>query len=145
MSATIRNFEPRDTNAVEELLQYLMQVEGAKKTKENALSVLEERILSSRRETETVTFVAEIEGKVTGLLILEFPVGNVARVVFIVVDPEHQKLGIGKQLIEHAIAVAKARGTTTLETMVQQANLKSRDFHEHFGFTLFGVVLRKSL
>lgn len=145
MPAAIRNFEPRDTNAVEELLCYLMQVEGTKKTKENAAAVLEERILSNRRETETVTFVAETEGKVIGLLILEFPVGNVARVIFIVVDPEYQKLGIGKQLIEHAIDIAKARGVTTLEAMVQQANLKSRDFHEHLGFGLFGVVLRKTL
>ena len=55
------------------------------------------------------------------------------------VDPAHQGRGIGRALIEAAIAVARAEGRTTLAVATAAADTGNLRFYQRLGFRLRGV------
>ena len=54
-------------------------------------------------------------------------------------DPEHQRKGIGKALLEALIAQARADGLHCMIGAVDASNAGSVAFHEKFGFTQVGT------
>lgn len=70
------------------------------------------------------TTVFEVEGQVVGFLSL---IGNEVGALF--VDPDHQKLGIGQALMNHAAALHPV-----VELGVFEENSVGRRFYDRYGF-----------
>jgi ribosomal protein S18 acetylase RimI-like enzyme len=65
-----------------------------------------------------------------------------ADVVAMYVMPENRRRGIGKALLDHAIAFARASGVEQLVLTVTQTNAAARDLYAAAGFVTFGVEPR---
>lgn len=72
-------------------------------------------------------WVAEVEGGVVGLLVLD--AGWVAQLY---VEPSHQRRGVGGALLERA----KLRSPEGLELWTFESNVESHRFYERHGFVL---------
>jgi len=63
-------------------------------------------------------FVAEVEGKVVGYIMMEYPGSEkwakIAYISWIAVDPEHQRKGYGSKLIQAGEESARKRGMRRL-------------------------------
>jgi ribosomal-protein-alanine N-acetyltransferase len=55
------------------------------------------------------------------------------------VDPDHRGRGIGRQLLERSVEVARRRGVRTLYLEVRESNTAARALYETHGFQLVGV------
>jgi ribosomal-protein-alanine N-acetyltransferase len=83
--------------------------------------------------------VAHDGTRLAGYALLAFRRGSlVARLYSIAVDPRHGRRGIGRGLIEAAIAQARARGATVLRLEVRSDNAQALRFYEKLGFHHFG-------
>ena len=122
-----------------------MQVEEVENVEGNVEKIMKDRILPSIDSDTAITFVAEVGGKVVGVLLVEIKRGLVLSLAYIAVYPENQKLGVGKKLLEKAEEYAKSKNIHILEGLIHKDNQKSREFHEKNGFELFGYNLRKEI
>ena len=95
-------------------------------------------------ETDTV-FVAELGGALAGYVALE-PSGESIRIEQLLVSPDHEGEGVGKQLLEYAEGYAISEGAQRLEVVVEEDNRRARAFYQGRGFVtsagdLLGLVL----
>ncbi len=90
--------------------------------------------------------VCEVDGQVCGFLSLVFyrsffhQVGT-ALINELVVDRNRRGLGLGRQLIEAAIAEARARSMDEIEVGTEVTNLSAQQFYNKCGFTEEYVLL----
>lgn len=89
--------------------------------------------------------VAEYRGVVTGYVRLAegfgIPAHRHVRVIGgLAVDPDRQRLGIGRQLVEAAVAEAQRRGARRLTLRVLGHNTGARRVYERCGFVVEGVL-----
>jgi len=102
-------------------------------------TVLWHRVLSAAPNT-TNTFVAEFDGTVagfsSGLMLKEPRHGLDAELSAIYVTPQHQRSGIGRQLVGAVAAAQAALGGTGLVVWVLAANRRARTFYEDLGAEL---------
>lgn len=89
---------------------------------------IERREIADRWLPIAETTVAEVDGRVVGFLSL---VDNEVGAVF--VDPDHQRRGIGRELMD-----AARRARPFLEVTVFEANDSGRRFYEAYGFEIVG-------
>jgi ribosomal-protein-alanine N-acetyltransferase len=83
--------------------------------------------------------VAHTGAKLAGYALLAFRRGSlVARLYSIAVDPAHGRRGIGRGLIDAAMAQARARGARILRLEVRSDNDQALRFYEKLGFHNFG-------
>ena len=77
--------------------------------------------------------VAEADGRLVAYVNLYAREGN-AHLAYLFVDPAYQGRGIGRALMERALACARERGfrRATLGTAVE--NKPAREFYEHLGW-----------
>jgi GNAT superfamily N-acetyltransferase len=68
-----------------------------------------------------------------------------AHVFLLYVLPEHRRKGIGKALMLHAEAWAKARGDRQIGLQVFQANHAARNLYDHLGFRTQSLWMVKPL
>ncbi|HSJ03706.1 MAG TPA: GNAT family acetyltransferase [Verrucomicrobium sp.] len=59
---------------------------------------------------------------------------------YLAVAPSHQKLGLGRQIMEHAEALLRARGCPKINLQVRTTNLAVIAFYEELGFVKDDVV-----
>jgi len=57
----------------------------------------------------------------------------------IAVAPEHRAKGVGRMLLEQAIAVAREKGAERLVLEVRQSNVPAIRLYEYFGFVEYFV------
>jgi ribosomal protein S18 acetylase RimI-like enzyme len=93
----------------------------------------------------TDTLVAEVEGRIVGYALIgpPTPLPASARVQMIrglAVDPTHQGQGIGRTLVDAAIAEATARGAVKLSLRVLSTNDGARRLYASAGFETEGVL-----
>ncbi|WDQ17845.1 GNAT family N-acetyltransferase [Rhodopirellula sp. P2] len=122
MNPVIRRYQSTD---LDELLDVWMSASKV------AHPFLSPEFLSQERENiaaiylpNAETWVCEVDQKVVGFLAL---LGNEVGGIF--VAPTHQRGGIGRQLMDHAVSI---RGDLELEVLVD--NSIGRGFYEHYGF-----------
>jgi ribosomal protein S18 acetylase RimI-like enzyme len=74
-------------------------------------------------------WVAEVDGRIAGMLVL--PVGG-RWVDQLYVDPEHQRRGVGRALLDRA----KSQSPDGLDLWTFETNAGARRFYERHGFVL---------
>ena len=65
-----------------------------------------------------------------------------ADIVAMYVLPEYARQGIGRALLDHAIAYARAAGIEQLTLTVTQGNAAARELYAAVGFVSFGIEPR---
>ena len=80
-------------------------------------------------------FVAEEEGRIVGVILAGHD-GRRGHISHTAVDGAFQRRGIGRQLVEHAMAALEAEGIIKVNLVVFAHNEKGNAFWERLGFTL---------
>ncbi len=116
------------------------------------INVMRERIQASENNPKLCTMVAELEGKVVGMIALN-QVKSYARsetatqVSALIVSEEHRGQGIGKRLIRSAEAWGQNQGShilfLTSGNRVERA--PAHAFYEHIGFEKIGYQFVRRL
>lgn len=117
-SITIRGWAPGDREAVQGLLRLLAPDADV-------------------RSDEAPAYVAEREGEVVGMVTLcvfSTLTGPKGLLDHLVVDPDWRRRGIGRALVEHAIAVAEAAGASRIDLTAGDSKQAGRALYEKLGF-----------
>ena len=113
-------------------------------------SAVERRLGRLARSDADVTWVAEIEGEVVGLVgihlsqVLAYD-GDAAKVSEIVVDDRYRRQGIGARLMEVAEDGARRRGCIVLFLTTAERRKDAHAFYRKLGFEETGRRFAKSL
>lgn len=96
------------------------------------------------REVANV-LVAELDGEITGYVLVgrEVPLPCTEHVLDLkglAIDPRFQRRGLGRLLVDAALAQAADRGATRVKSRVLGTNSGSLALHEVSGFTVEGVL-----
>jgi len=78
--------------------------------------------------------VIEIDGQVCGYIVA-WPEGDAYFIENIGVDPQYQGHGLGRRLIEHAVAQARNHGLSALSLYTNEAMTENLAMYAHIGFT----------
>jgi GNAT superfamily N-acetyltransferase len=96
--------------------------------------------------------IAQMEGKMVGYVSgLIYPGPDyrqsmvLAELDNLLVVPEFQQQGIGKELMAKFIGWAKSKGANRLRTNVYAKNLEAMEFYKHLGLEEYDVNLEKSI
>lgn len=76
------------------------------------------------------------DGKLLGTIWLRIDNQTDCHIVHFMVDPEHQKEGIGTKLLQKAIVFAQSKNCSQLSLEVRADNHKARRFYEKNGFII---------
>jgi ribosomal protein S18 acetylase RimI-like enzyme len=94
----------------------------------------QEALTALARDT---VFVAELEGEAAGYVAVERE-GDALRVAQLLVSPLHEHEGIGRQLLDYVEGYAISLGLAKLQVVVEEDNLRARDFYRRRGFVAAG-------
>lgn len=102
------------------------------------------RFFTAQSDVRAV-LVAEVEGRVRGYVRLVHPTPfpaseHVLEIRGLSVDPALQRRGVGRALVEAAIATARQRGMRRLTLRVLAPNAGARALYEACGFVVEGVL-----
>lgn len=156
--AVIRQFEPRDTDAVRRCVAALqtyertLEADRVEATPAFAASYLD-RILAASHERDGEILVAEVEGAVVGfvcywMMTIQNPITTVtgcAYVADLAVLEAYRRRGIGRALLRAAEVGAARHGATTIRIEVLAANHPARDLYDAEGFRPYEMLLTKPL
>lgn len=98
-----------------------------------------------------VTLIADEDGKRAGFLLLldmlpdEVSMSPQAFVAYMAVEPEHQRRGIGRALLNAAEGIARERGLPTIAMMVTEGNLPALELYSASGYRTERRLLCKPL
>jgi putative acetyltransferase len=136
----VRRAGPSDAPALVELAEDVGREEGRWILTSDAWrSVGEERryLRAARRHPDAAVYVAEVDGVVVGRLSLardpHLASRHVADLGLMVAEP-FRRQGVGRRLLEEAVAWARASGITKLELHVFPWNEAALRLYESFGF-----------
>ena len=140
----IRHAQPEDLAAIVEI--YNATVPTRMSTADTEPVTVESRVpwLAAHSPQRRPLWVAEVDGTVGGWLSLsDFKArpgyaGTVELGVY--VDERHRGRGLGRRLVEHAIANAPALGITTVLALVFAHNATSVGLLRSAGFERFGLL-----
>jgi len=82
--------------------------------------------------------IAEINGRITGY-ILFWVLPDAVDIHNIAVHPEFRRRGIGRQLLDQAIACARAGASLRVTLEVRKSNLDAQKLYESHGFVVTGL------
>lgn len=77
-------------------------------------------------------------GEIDGYSVMSLGAGE-AHVLNLCVAPEHQRRGLGRQIIGHLVALARAGGATRVLLEVRRSNRAAQRLYEGFGFVRVGL------
>ena len=90
------------------------------------------------RSGESVSFVHETEGRITGF-ILGRRISEEAEVLNLAVRPEKRKKGIGGSLLHAALEELRREGVARIYLEVRESNGGAKSFYQRHGFVVTGV------
>jgi GNAT superfamily N-acetyltransferase len=90
-------------------------------------------------------FVARRDGGVAGMVSLLYTVstalgGRVALMEDLVVAPAARRLGVGTQLLEHAVAWARSNGCLRVTVLTDRGNTAAQHLYQRYGFVTSAMV-----
>lgn len=138
----LRNAQPGDADDVAWLLTHL----GYPCTPGDA----GDRVHALSADASQVLVLARQEGRACGLLGLHFlyylPLGaSICRITTLVVAPDAQRRGIGRQLLHHATARARHAGCARLELTTALHRSEAHAFYRACGFAETSLRFSKAL
>lgn len=118
--------------------------EAALKLAGNIIS-LDEITSSNPGDPDSFCFVAEAEGQVVGFnlahrLHVGIPLSKICVIQGIVVHDNYRRLGIGEKLVEAIFKQCSDCGINTVRTLVDENDMRLRQFIEHLGFRRSAVT-----
>jgi len=130
---TLRHTEPADAGAIAALVAALASDLG------EPSPVSASYVADVLRDGRCQVLLAERGADVLGMLSLSFHASlyhgaEACRVDELVVRPEARNQGVGAELLEQAIEMARARRCAEVSLGVMQANVAARRFYERLGF-----------
>lgn len=84
-------------------------------------------------------WLAYVDGQLAGQILVHENWNRLAIIWDIAVNPPFRRRGVGRRLIEHAIAWARARGLPGVMLETQQINVAACRLYEQCGFVLGGM------
>jgi len=84
-------------------------------------------VLWQKRVSDMNPFIAELDGKIVGFADLQAD----GYIDHFFCHSEFQRVGVGRALMEHILAIGSAKGISRFYSKV---SLTARTFYEHFGF-----------
>lgn len=92
-----------------------------------------------------ISFVAEVGGKIVGFSInrstyLMVPLSEVCIIHAILVDPDYQRLGIGRKLIEALLNHCQTEGIGTVRALIPTGNKDLQDVFKRHGFKRSRII-----
>jgi putative acetyltransferase len=90
-------------------------------------------------------FIYEAEGRAVGMFKLvpqRFRNSHIMYLGGVAVDPEQRGKGIGRAMLERAIAICRERGFARIELTVSVENQAAIRLYEHLGFRFEGLLRR---
>jgi phosphinothricin acetyltransferase len=144
MAITIRNYQKSDAVAILDIINY--NILNATALYDYTIRTLEqqESILESKIQAGFPVIVAENNGEVVGFgMYSEFRFREAYKFTVehsVYVHQNSQGLGIGKELLNELIQLAKKQGLHTMIGVIDAENQNSIDFHHQFGFKTVGII-----
>jgi len=140
MNWTIRHAHPSDAAALVDLAAAVSaEPEGWLITSNGWRTVTDERrfLKAVRRYPHAAVFVVEADGSIVGRMSLARDTHPASRHVAdlgLMVAATHRRLGIGRRLLDQAVAWAREAGVRKIELHVFPWNEPAIRLYEHFGF-----------
>jgi len=128
----IRRYQTRD------FVDYAATLEKTSNWGKKAPAELKARLEKLTRKDQV--WVAEIETRCVGFMILTPNADGSLEVDWLDVHPDFQRTGIGTLLVDKALKVAKARGFQALSIRTQVKNEKAIGFATKNGFETFEKI-----
>ena len=128
-STMIRKIKPGDAVAVARLL--------AASPGAAPWSPLDSLVPPETETADTVTFVAEHDDEVVGLIVTRVAADE-AEILNLAVLPALRRCGLARGLLLTALAAARALNARSAFLEVRESNLGARAFYSRMGFTEFG-------
>ncbi len=138
----IREVSEADSSAVARLITQL-----GYPSSENEIA---QRLTVLSRLPEHVTFVAEVNGQIVGLVgaYLDYALeinGSCGRLMGLVVDEQYRGRGIGKQMMDWIEAWLRERGAARLTLTSGKQRTDAHRFYRHLGYEETGLRFAKRL
>ncbi|MFX0099857.1 MAG: GNAT family N-acetyltransferase [Candidatus Hodarchaeota archaeon] len=141
----IRAYSEDDKNYVTELMEQLCTVYNVEFNKERWKKSLEEKIQIS---DFTQLLVAEMEGKIVGMLVADIRRGGNGRAGYLtnlIVAPDFRNLGVGESLINEAMEFFKSNHVTTVKVNVRIKNESAMKLFAKLGFKEHIIQLERTI
>lgn len=82
--------------------------------------------------------IVELDHQIVGYSIMSMG-GNEAHLLNICIDPAWQHHGIGRELLEHMLEIARSNGVDTVFLEVRPSNRNAVSLYENSGFNVIGT------
>ena len=144
MSVSIRPFQPEDTQAILDIINYNILHSTALydynvRTLEQQKNIIEDKLAKN-----FPVIVATIENQVVGFgMYSEFRFREAYKFTVehsVYVDDNFHGKGIGKLLLQELIQLAKKQNLHTMIAVIDSENQSSVEFHEKYGFKTVGII-----
>ena len=91
------------------------------------------------RSEDGVVLFAKLAGKMIGILVGSYHLdidweGKTAKIDAIIVDENHRKMGVGRKLVQHFIAMTRRNGCKAVKSRINRENAVAQKFHRSLGF-----------
>jgi len=92
-------------------------------------------VVSAKLKVDELLFVAVEQGTLIGTVMAGYD-GHRGWLYSVAVDPQRQGGGIGRQLVEHAVAALRGRGCIKVNLQVRSGNSAVVAFYRRLGFAV---------
>ena len=92
-------------------------------------------VIDAKLAVDRLLFVARDQGKIIGTSMAGYD-GHRGWLYSVAVDPDRQRQGIGRQLMDYAVDVLKTKGCVKINLQVRATNAGVVAFYEALGFVV---------
>ncbi len=92
-------------------------------------------VIDAKLAVDRLLFVARDQGKIIGTAMAGYD-GHRGWLYSVAVDPDRQRQGIGRQLVDYAVDVLKTKGRVKINLQVRATNAGVVAFYEALGFVV---------
>ncbi|MBJ7536306.1 GNAT family acetyltransferase [Marinomonas transparens] len=89
--------------------------------------------LEAKLVVDDFVFVVELEGKLVGACMVGYD-GHRGWLYAVAVNPDYRRLGVGKKLVEQAIAELELLGCVKVNLQIRETNHSVAEFYRSIGF-----------
>lgn len=144
MEINIRPYKTEDTQAILDIINHNILHSTALYDYKIRSLELQQKILEEKLDKNFPVIVAELDGKVIGFgMYSEFRFREAYKFTVehsVYVNKHYNGKGIGKQLLQELISLARQQKLHTMIAVIDAENQGSIVFHEKFGFKTVGII-----